>query len=75
MSWRYRACGFVLCRGYTFRYRGRRYRVTGHDVRSIKFLVTLAESRSRTPGDRFRLLPHRDEFRRILRTSPQSHSP
>lgn len=66
MSWRYRACGFPVCRGYTFRYHGRRFRVTGHDVRSIKFLVTLFESRPRAAVDPYWLVAHRADIRRIL---------
>ena len=66
MSWRYRACGFSLCRGYSFRYHGRRFRVTGHDVRSVKSLVTLVESRPRTAVDPYWLVSHRADFRRIL---------
>jgi hypothetical protein len=66
MAWRYRACGFPLCAGYRFRYRGRSFRVTRHDVRSIKVLVALFESRPRGEVDPYWLVSHRADLRRIL---------
>lgn len=71
MTWRYRACGFPLRRGSCFRYRGKRFLVTGRDVQSIKFLVRLVESRPAGAVDPFWLISYRADFRHVLaRVSP-----
>ena len=66
MSWRYRACGFPLQRGYAFRYRGKRWRIKAPDVQSIKLLIRLVESRPDGVVDPCWLIPHRADFRSVL---------